>query len=74
MGTSINATSVIYNDNTTQNTAAFMGANNCLYENNQTIGANYTITTNRNAMSVGPITVADGVSVTVPSGSIWIVL
>lgn len=74
MGTSINQTSVVYNDATTQVTAAFMGANNCLFENNQTIGANYTITTNRNAFSVGPLTINNGAAVTVPDGSIWIVL
>ncbi len=74
MGTSINQTSVVFNDATVQETAAFMGANNCLHENNQTISANYTIATNRNAFSVGPITLSNGAAVTVPTGSIWIVL
>ena len=45
-----------------------------LYENNSVIAANYTITTGNNAMSSGPITVNSGVSVTVPSGSRWVVL
>lgn len=44
------------------------------YENPQTITANYTITTNSNAMAAGPITIASGVSVTIPSGSVWTVL
>jgi hypothetical protein len=74
MATSMNATSVLYNDSTVQTTAAFMGANNCLFENNITVGANYTITTNRNALSAGPITVSSGISVTVPSGSVWTVV
>ena len=48
-------------------------ASGCIYENNQTITSNYTMTTNRNGHSVGPITVDTGVTVTVPSGSRWIV-
>jgi hypothetical protein len=35
---------------------------------------NYTITANRSAVSVGPLTIASGVSVTVPTGSKWVVL
>jgi hypothetical protein len=49
-------------------------ANGVIYENNLTITANYTLTTNKNGMSVGPITIASGVSVTVPSGQRWVVL
>lgn len=45
-----------------------------MYENNQTVTANYTITTNKNAMSAGPITVASGVIVTIPSGSRWVIV
>ena len=41
------------------------------YENGQTVNANYTITTAKNAGSFGPITIASGVTVTVPSGSTW---
>lgn len=50
------------------------GANQVFYENDQTVTANYTITTGKNAMSTGPITVNSGVTVTVPSGSVWVVL
>jgi hypothetical protein len=45
-----------------------------LYENANTISANYTIGTNNNAISAGPITIASGVVVTVPSGSVWVVV
>jgi hypothetical protein len=45
-----------------------------LYENNSVISANYTITAGNNAMSSGPITVNSGITVTVPSGSRWVVL
>ena len=37
------------------------------------ISTSYTITTGRNAMSAGPITLNSGVTITVPSGSTWTV-
>ena len=45
-----------------------------LYEMSNTISSNYTITTGNNAMSAGPITVNSGVTVTVPSGSTWVIV
>jgi len=45
-----------------------------LYEMANIISTNYTIGTGNNAISAGPITVASGVSVTVPTGSRWIVV
>jgi hypothetical protein len=45
-----------------------------LYENSNTISANYTIGTGNNAMSAGPITVNTGVTVTVPTGSTWVIV
>ena len=44
-----------------------------LYEMANTIAANYTITTNNNAISAGPITINSSISVTVPSGSTWVI-
>jgi hypothetical protein len=44
------------------------------YENQQTVTVNYTISTNYNAMSAGPIAIDPGVTVTVPSGSTWTVV
>jgi hypothetical protein len=44
------------------------------FENPKTITANYTITTDSNAMAAGPITIASGITVTIPSGSVWTVL
>jgi len=49
-------------------------AGGAIYENTDDITANYTITTGSNGFSVGPMTIASGVSVTVPSGQRWIVL
>ena len=44
------------------------------YENGQTVTANYTLTTNKNAMSAGPITINSGITVTVPSGASWTIV
>ena len=45
--------------------------NAAFYENDTNVTADYTITTGKNAMSAGPITIDTGVTVTVPSGSTW---
>ena len=42
-----------------------------LYEHANTISANYTIATGNNAGTFGPITIDSGISVTIPSGSVW---
>ena len=44
------------------------------YENDTNVTASYTISTNKNAMSAGPITINNGVTVTVPTGSVWTVV
>jgi hypothetical protein len=49
-------------------------ANGCIYENNVTITANYALSTSKNGMSVGPITINSGITVTIPSGQRWVVL
>tara|TARA_R100001460_G_scaffold14002_1_gene31459 strand:- start:892 stop:1410 length:519 start_codon:yes stop_codon:yes gene_type:complete len=50
------------------------GSDEVFVENDQTVTTNYTITTNRNAMSTGPVTINSGVTVTVPSGSTYVIL
>jgi hypothetical protein len=47
------------------------GSDAVFVENDQTVTQNYTITTGKNAMSAGPITVNNGVTVTIPNGSVW---
>jgi hypothetical protein len=49
-------------------------ASNGLVMNNATINTSYTLPTGYNAVSAGPVTVASGVTVTVPSGSVWVVV
>ena len=50
------------------------GGDAIFWENDQNVTTNYTISTNKNAMSAGPITIDSGVTVTVPSGSTWTVV
>jgi len=51
-----------------------LSASNGLVENANTVSANYTIQTNYNAMSAGPVTVNSGITLTIPSGSNWVVV
>jgi hypothetical protein len=39
------------------------------YENDQTVTQSYTISAGKNAMVAGPIAIASGKTVTIPSGS-----
>lgn len=44
------------------------------YENDTNVTADYTITSGKNAMTAGPITINNGVNVTIPTGSVWTVV
>jgi hypothetical protein len=44
-----------------------------ILESYQTISSNYTITSGSNGFSVGPVTIATGVTVTVPTGQVWLI-
>ena len=50
------------------------GSDDVFYENGQTVTTNYTLTTNKNAVTAGPITINSGITVTIPSGSSWVVV
>jgi len=50
------------------------GSDDVFYENSKTVTTSYTISTNKCAMSTGPITIASGKTVTIPSGSRWVIL
>lgn len=50
------------------------GSDAVFMENDKTVTTNYTITANKNAVTTGPITINSGITVTVPSGSRWVVL
>ena len=50
------------------------GGDQVFVENTQTVTTSYAIPSGRNAMSTGPITVDSGATVTIPTGSRWVVL
>ena len=50
------------------------GTDSVFFENDQVVTTSYTITTGKNAMSAGAITVNDGVTVTIPDGSSWTIV
>lgn len=47
------------------------GADQIFFENGQTVTVDYSVTSGNNAGTFGPVTVATGITVTVPSGSTW---
>ena len=50
------------------------GSDKIFWENGQTVTQNYTITDNYNAMSAGPITINNGVTVTIGDGETWTIV
>jgi hypothetical protein len=48
-------------------------ASGAIYENATTISEDYTMGAGKNGHSVGPITIASGKSVTIPSGQTWVI-
>ena len=50
------------------------GTDKIFWENGQTVTTNYTITNNYNAMSAGPITINNGIAVTIGTGENWTIV
>ncbi len=50
------------------------GADDVFYENAQVVTQNYTLSTGKNAMSAGPITIESGISVVIPSDASWVIV
>ena len=64
----------LYTPSTGELVAPVTKASNGLIVNSMTVSTSYTVAAGDSAMSVGPITVASGASVTVSSGSRWVVI
>ena len=64
----------LYKPSTGDLSASQVVASNGIVVNSATVSASYTIATGNNAMSVGPVSVASGQSVTVSSGQRWVIL
>jgi len=54
--------------------AAGAGGDQIFFQNDKAVTASYTIPTGKNAGTFGPVTINSGVTVTVPSGSVWSVV
>jgi hypothetical protein len=50
------------------------GSDAVFIENGQTVTTNYTLSTGKNAVSAGPVTINSGISVTVPTGASWVIV
>jgi hypothetical protein len=47
------------------------GSDSVFFENSQIVTVDYTVPADKNAGSFGPITINDGITVTIPSGAVW---
>jgi len=72
-GANIN-TSINVNPSTGALTAPEVVASNGMLVHSSTVSTSYSIPSGSNAIAAGPMTVASGASVTIPSGSRWLVL
>jgi len=63
----VTATTITASDSITLTTKPF-------FRNIPTISADYTVTTDYNEISIGPITINNGITVTVNSGATWTVV
>ena len=64
---------LLYKPSTGELQAQVHSSINGLTVNNATVNTSYTIPTGYNAISAGPIAVASGITVTIPSGSVWVI-
>jgi hypothetical protein len=73
-GASVTSTKLTFVPSTGTLTAPNLEASNGMIVNSKTVSTNYSIPVGSNAIAVGPVTVAGGAAVTIPSGSRWLVL
>lgn len=73
-GVSVTSTKLNFTPSTGTLAAPQVSASNGIVVNSKTIATTYAIPSGSNAMSAGPVTVSSGVTVTVPTGSRWVVL
>lgn len=54
--------------------AAQSGAGGAILETKNSITANYTLTSDYNGITAGPVSIASGVTVTIPSNASWVIV
>lgn len=67
-------TKLLYKPSTGELQSTAMVSSNGITVNSSIVAADYTIGTNFNAVSAGPMTINSGITVTVSSGSVWVVV
>lgn len=65
---------LLYQPSTGELQSSILNASNGIVVNSATVSTSYSIASGSNAGSFGPISVASGVTVTVPTGSVWSVV
>lgn len=72
----VNGQTIVYNSGTSSWEPGESGGNTAVvgWENQITVAENYTITSGNNMVSAGPVTIDSGYTVTVPTGSRWVVV
>jgi len=50
------------------------GTDEVFFQNDKFVTTSYEIVSGKNAMTAGPIVIQSGVTVTIPSGSVWTVV
>lgn len=70
----VSSTKYTYNPSLGTLSSPQVNASNGFHINNLTIASSYSIPSGSSAMSAGPVSVSNGVSVTVPNGSRWVVV
>ena len=73
-GENVSSTRLYFNPSTGLLSSTVLGATNGILINNLTVSASYAIPSGYGASSTGPVTVSGGVTVTVPSGSRWVII
>jgi hypothetical protein len=65
---------LLYKPSTGELQASAVVASNGIVVNSATIAADYTIPSGSNGMTAGPVSISSGITVTVSSGSTWVVV
>ena len=70
----VSSTKYTYNPSTGDLSAPAVASSNGITVNSATVSATYSIPSGSNGLSAGPVSVATGVTVTVPTGSTWVIV
>lgn len=70
----VSSSKLYYTPSTGSLTASTIVAQNGIFVNSNTVTSSYSISSGTNGLSAGPVTIANGVTVTIASGQRWVIL